>query len=857
MVMDSESKEETQRTSRWEGYWIWSRDAGGDYAFACFRKTFTVSGGRADARLYLTASDKYHVFVNGRRVGIGPHLAHYRRKRYDIYDVSSTLRAGENVLAVLASHQAKRDNRIHHVHKYRGLLCQLDIGGEAVCVSDTTWKARPCPAFTEPSVRMGVTFLPEFFDARQYQPGWELPGYDDSSWPAAIAALRETHQPLFNCFCQVHAARIFPWVNVIPSELEPLRYTQCRPAAIVSAGEVIEHYEPSWNNTAERMSIEHIQPLTKAVVERPERLIEGAEGCEVRCSDAKESFDTFDGLRDPTIILDFGRVMNARLGFRLDCDGATVVDIGYATRLIDGRVVPYTPHSQADQYLAAPGGQSWQSFDWRQFRYVQLTFRHANSTAFGAAPCGRIALLELWAEQVEYPFERRGGFECDSALVNRAVEATRLTAELTTVGNMMDNANRERRHHTGDCAPLLRTIYSFFGQCGMVKRYFRQCEENRDVNGWYENATGLVGGVYDNGLLVPPYLYEYYLLTGDRGLLEELAPGLELAARFMDSCLDGDGRVTAMPYFSYFDWGYTLRNRQSFLLHAYLADALKASCRVFEIIGMDFANARRMETVRRVQKRLKKEYFDEKRGVFLDLPRVSEQNNIGQQANSYALCSDIATPEQMRAVCAAWEEHPEWFSMANAGWYSVAPGLLRAGRPDLCLAWVERHFGKVFARGLETVPENWSDHWETTAGSWRTRNDRSAVQGAGVVGLPYALLTGLCGIEPLDPGFAAARFAPNAGPLREFRGDFPVEGGTCSLSFRRGEGGDRIEISVPERVKRVLLDLPCVEPDRRVLVDGEPVDPDDRATMPWGAVVPRMGFENRRAIEVFVPSSHI
>ena len=94
---------------------------------------------------------------------------------------------------------------------------------------------------------------------------------------------------------------------------------------------------------------------------------------------------------------------------------------------------------------------------------------------------------------------------------------------------------------------------------------------------------------------------------------------------------------------------------------------------------------------------------------------------------------------------------------------------IRAGRVDLAIDWIHRHFSRLVAMKLETVPEVWTLYGEQTPGTWRCRNSRAVAQGAGL-GVPWALLTELCGIQPLEPGFQTVRFAPQPGPTGVLQG---------------------------------------------------------------------------------------
>ncbi len=70
------------------------------------RKSFTLADKPvASARLYTTALGLYEMHINGQRVGdhvLAPDWTDYRKRvRYNVYDVASLLKQGDNAVAAL------------------------------------------------------------------------------------------------------------------------------------------------------------------------------------------------------------------------------------------------------------------------------------------------------------------------------------------------------------------------------------------------------------------------------------------------------------------------------------------------------------------------------------------------------------------------------------------------------------------------------------------------------------------------------------------------------------------------------------------------------------------------------------
>jgi len=154
----------------WKGAWIGGR--------ALVRKSFRLEGRVRRARAYVCGLGYHELRVNGRKAGgsvLDPAWTTYsKRALYVTYDVTRSLREGENAVGVMLG---------NGWYKSRALLFELDVefedGTKTAVVSDTTWKAGDGPIVGD-SIYNGETY-----DARLETPGWDRPGFDDGAWRAA------------------------------------------------------------------------------------------------------------------------------------------------------------------------------------------------------------------------------------------------------------------------------------------------------------------------------------------------------------------------------------------------------------------------------------------------------------------------------------------------------------------------------------------------------------------------------------------------------------------------------------------------------------------------------------------------
>jgi alpha-L-rhamnosidase len=155
------------------------------------RREFSLPTGATRARLYVTALGVHEVELNGRRVGdhvLAPGWTSYHHQlRYDVFDVTDVVRAGDNAIGVVLGDGWYRGALVDTMRRNRygarlAALGQLEVthhdGSTSLVATDETWRAS-----TGPILASGL-YEGETHDARVDLDGWSQPGYDDRVWEA-------------------------------------------------------------------------------------------------------------------------------------------------------------------------------------------------------------------------------------------------------------------------------------------------------------------------------------------------------------------------------------------------------------------------------------------------------------------------------------------------------------------------------------------------------------------------------------------------------------------------------------------------------------------------------------------------
>ena len=164
------------------------------------RKKFTVKSKVKSAILYASALGYYEIDLNGSKVGnhvLAPEWTDFnKRVQYQSYDVTQSLKVGDNVLSSLLGDGwymgMLGPTKWHKDYPRRGvygndrrLIAQLVInyadGTSQIVATDDTWKIN-----TKGFIISADNFLGEMIDAQNIPQGWKNIDYNDAAWENAF-----------------------------------------------------------------------------------------------------------------------------------------------------------------------------------------------------------------------------------------------------------------------------------------------------------------------------------------------------------------------------------------------------------------------------------------------------------------------------------------------------------------------------------------------------------------------------------------------------------------------------------------------------------------------------------------------
>lgn len=767
----------------WAAQWVWlAGKVGAPDSYTCFRAEVDLDADRAtiDAVLRISADLRYRLWVNGVLVGDGPPPARPDAVFYDRHDLSAALRPGTNCLAVVVRCTGDEPGR------RAGLLAQLD-GPSGVLLAtgvDPSWRAWRSDAWS-PAASFWMNRFDahqEIFDARREPTAWRLAGFDDSAWDQTeIVASAEA------------GVRTGQWSRLTERPIPFMHEDSLLPMA-VSAQECL------WLETRSRVDLsiglsQAGRPLQAARVTDLHHLTTGAGPVIMECSDDHLSDRQVDGVHDPCVLADFGREETAYLELDVEGPAGARIDLGTAERLVDGHFNNAIEGQFAARYVLRAGRQQWRTTSWRGMRYLRLRVSQAE---------GPVTVHGLRAIRTRYPFVERGDFASDDDQLNQIFQVCRHTVRLCCHESIMDTPWREQAQWLGDVsavtAPAVRTL---FADTALVEKFIDQAALTVADTGTLASISN--AAINDGArpeMDIPDYtlwwvidLLRHHRFTGRDRLIDTYLPVVAQIMNGMAHHHTPHGTLASFGWV-FIDWADVDCDGESAALNAIYYAALRAAAELADLGGSVADRDRWTAAADGLRTVYPQRFWSSADEAFVDAvhPDGEPSAQRSEHTNFAAICFGLIEGEPAARLADRILADPSVTEAQPFFTTVVVDGLRRIGRTDLALEVIrERWGGRMLDRGASSCFEEWgiNGSWRSGryAGFMRTLSHAWSAHPASF------LISGLAGIEILEPGCGRLRIRPHV--EIDFTAVFPTPLGDVTVEVRDGS----VTVDAPDRIR--------------------------------------------------------
>lgn len=801
--------------SEWQARWIWDRQRRTPLnTFVCFRRVIELTAVPAKAIARVSADGRYKLYVNGTFVARGPAPYDPRWQEYDEVDVAPYLRRGANVIAAIVVHFGQSDGV--YVQGLPGFLFELrDDAGRVIAASDASWRVRRCRAWRGTGLRRSFNrALQEDFDAAQFDEamlgggdagsateadaGTDADAHAGSDWhepavidlPPGATTIARLHPDV--CMGGFWPSR--PMWTLVPRSIPMMTETPTAPRRILETGELAWHVEP------EDYFAFYPPDAFTATPARGEIHGRGRAvrlPCEWRPDVPPLRLEASPG-RSACVTLDFGEQVVGFLRLRVRAPAGAIVEIVWDERR-DPQTWALTGHwvnGNWVRYRCRDGEQSWETFDYETFRYVQVWVR-------GSGP---VELIDLHCAVREYPWEPVGRFECSDPVLTDVWAVGVRTLKQIAQETIMDNVERERQQYSGEGDAAKLGVYYAFGDPRLPARMIRQYAQGQMPSGqlmscwpsWDKLFRRMQGAmevdvwrseIVGHSLMWVVGLWRHALYAGDAALVCEILPNVRRLLAWVRSHEDSDTLLSPIGWHDATFWidhvGFGHSDDWIASTNLYYVWMLDATARLETLAGDADRAAEARARADRVRAAIRRRYWSATQGILVDNPGSSRPPNAHIVTNSLGYLLDVVPADAADSLAERLAADPSPFAAGTPPTTAYLYwALSKARRPDAILRDLRTRWVTMPSyRENRTFGEDWDGTW--------CRCQFSVVP-------IYALSGEILGVRPAAPGFARVLVDPQPADLAWCRGAVPTPHGPVHVEVERDGAAVRCRVEAPD-----------------------------------------------------------
>jgi len=739
---------------QWTASWITVPGAGEtDAGLYLFRKSINLDAVPDSFTVYVSADNKYKLYVNEELISVGPALGDIEHWNYETVDLRPYLQSGQNVIAARVWNEGSF-RPVNQISLRTGFILQ-GVNEEAqVLDTDTTWKAIEDESYTP--IRQSVrgyyaAGAGEHVDMHYRIRGFKSASFDDSDWADAELVFQNTG---FRFGGGGERWTLIP--SVIPGmELTPERLQEVR--------------------RSEGVSVPSSFPAEPAEIEVPANTTASILMDQTYLTNSYPTL-VFSGGENSTIVITYAEALYDEDGVKGNRD------------VIEGKTI-----SGRQDTLISDGSmnQHFTPLAYRTYRYVGIEVMTDDSP---------LVIEDYYATFTGYPFEYNAQLEADVTNLQEILEIGWRTARLCAVDTYMDCPYYERLQYIGDARIQLFVSYFISGDDRLAKNALNLMHNSRQTPGYtysrYPDRQGQVIPTYS--LWYISMLHDYMMYGKDPEFIDqEKLMGQRQILNYFIRYMDTDGSVKNVPGWNFTDWADEFQrgtapageDGSSAAMDLQMLHALQSAAAIEEYAGKEEFVTLYNDLADQVSETIRNKYWDESRGIFADTPA---HDVFSQHTNSLAILAGLTSDQESEQIAEVMLSDTSLTQATIYFKYYLHLALAEAGYGDDYFDWLDIWHDYI-DMGLTT--------WGETSEIATTRSDAHAWGASPNIEVYRTVL----GIHSDAPHFKSVRIEPNLGDIETINGEMPHPDGTIAVDYDNSGRRLRVNITLPDNVDGVFI----------------------------------------------------
>lgn len=722
----------------WEAFWITHPTASVfDYGVFHFRNNFEVENLTDSTIVFVSADNRYRLFVNGTEVAHGPARGTLKHWRYETLNISKYLKKGKNLIAAEVFNLGEHRPVAQFSHKTAFIFQAEGKLGELLNTGKGNWFVTKNNAYS--AIEVTREMVEDYYvagpcdiiEGEKQLWNWETLNFDDSDWLLPKNIIKGSGRGF------MHGV---PWYLV--SRNIPLMEQK-----IVRIPEIIRSSEDNLSDSflqgkgnlkiAANSKITILLDQTYLTIGYPEIILSGGKNSKLKTT-YSEALIAKDGSK----------------GNRNEIEGKEIR--GYY-----------------DIFL--PDGGTSRKFRplWlRTYRFIQLDIETENDP---------LEIVDFYGIFTAYPFKENAVFECNDPGISAIWDAGWRTARLCAGETYMDCPYWEQLQYIGDTR--LQSLISLYvsGDDRLMRNALQLIDNSR-------MPEGLTMGRTPTAIpqVTPPFslywvdmVHDYFMHRDDPEFTKQFLPGIQAVLGWFERRMDDNGMLGDLDWFNFTDWttGFNVGSpagvdtSNSALISLNYVYALDRAAELFQFYGKEYESNQYKNQAELIKKAVYINCFNPDKQLLKDTPF---EESYSQHTNIWGVLTDAIPVEKQKDVIRKVLRDKSLIQTTIYFKFYLFQAMKKAGLADEYLDQLAP-WKDMIAKGLTTFEEGDYDERSDCHAWGATPN--------------YDLLATVCGIRPTTPGFKEIEIKPAFGKLNYINAKMPHPLGIIELNLKKDKTG--------------------------------------------------------------------
>ena len=759
VTINHEGKDVFHLKHAWNAQWLTHPTASTlDYGVFLYRRNFDLAALPKEFIVYVSADNRYKLYINGHLVSNGPARGDINHWRYETVDIAKYLTLGKNTLAAEVVNFGEFKHAAQISFQTAFILQGHTNNSVSVnTATDGTWKITKNKAynfipFVSDSLGGYYAAGPgDIVNAKLYPWGWNQTDYDDSNWPAPRPATVE--------FAVGRGFLFGSTWYLVPREIPFMEEEITRFSSLVrTTGIKSDNAFLNGNNAL-------IIPANSKV------------------SILLDNKNHTIGY--PEIILSKGKTSK--------------VKITYAEALFYKKSTSYSAHGgwkkghrnedwqdkeiRGYYDIIYPDGGTKRKFKplaMRTYRFVQLDITTKEEP---------LIIEDFYGVYTAYPFKEKAKFQSDDKNLDKIWDVSWRTLRNSSAETFID-PYYEQLQYVGDSRiEALVSIY-VSGDDRLMRKAIKSFDDSRLPMGLTASRfpSYIVQIIPTYSLLWVDMIHDYYMYRDDPEFLRAFLPGMKTTLEWFEQQIDETGMLGPLEWWNFTDWTKGFQNGippgaddgHSANVSLQYVYALQNAAAVYRHFGWEETAIRYENLAQKVKKAVVKHCYDSTKNLIAERP---EKDVFSQHSNIFAILTDAIPVNEQQDMIKTILSDTSLIQTSIYFKFYLTRALQKAGMADLYLDQLEP-WDYMLSQGMTTFGETDKD----------PRSDCHAWSASPC----FEFLHTVAGIQPKTPSFKEVLIAPNLGKLNKISAVFPHLKGEVKVDLHKnGKGNLEGEVHLP------------------------------------------------------------